>query len=217
MVEPPPISPPVAFEAPGNEQFVILAKFNLHMDVLLDELHAFTVKGDESEEGLPLSLARMNAVLSREGEPKLEPGETREEARQAVNRVLSKVGQYVDMIGNLKSTRFRLKVYEAAHIVHTKLKLLVESEAKSPPPTPETGYPCKWRSLEFGRSLEKIGMPSGVGQYIARAYGKQSAEEKMNQFEIKWNTMKNQDDILRKLRFHPYLIPMLVENHAIPK
>ena len=199
---------------PDLDSFIIRARFALHMEVLLGEFQAFRA-GDESEEGLPLSLARMNAVLSGPDGPALEEGETEEEAREAVRKVLEKISVHVEALGIMKATIYRKKVYEASYVVFGKLKRFAVGQ------TVATKIPCLSdffpgpRNVDLCKALEKrateAGLPGGVGNFIGRMYSAEAAERKIEHVEKKWKRIKVKQEITKKLKFNPALIGFFLE------
>ena len=131
--------------------WTIPARFALHMEILSQEFTAFR-SGDEA--GLPISLARMNAILvggDELGEGPIVVDETENEARAACGKWLGKLRAHIEAIGAMPPTDSRRKVFICAKIILEKLERFVS----------------EGRSLTKDRAAELDGKISNVAEWLS--------------------------------------------------
>ena len=188
-----------------KKSYVIPAPFNLHLQILAAEFAAFR-GGDEA--GLPVSLARMNAVLDG---PVL-VGESPEIARAAVRRWLGKLAAHADAIGNLNSTPSRKMVFSCARLIIRKLTDFAEKGVVSEPRVYVEPEPGNFNE-KIRQTAEALGTEiQDLAIFFVKLFGAESSVNAAKKFREKFQSLPRAKENLEICRQKPWLLGILISS-----
>ena len=187
------------------KSYVIPAPFNLHLQILASEFSAFRA-GDEA--GLPVSLARMNAVL--DGPVLLV--ESPETARAAIRRWIGKLSGHTDAIGALSATPSRRMVFSCARLIIRKLANFADTGVVSEPRVLAEPEPGNFNSVNretqkaLGKELAEFSF------FFLKLFGPESAVNAAKKFRQKFQRLPESRKNLEICREKPWLLGILISS-----